>query len=165
MLFKPPLPRVVSWVSVLTRLIPMWILSRILYPDWPAAQLDVLRGFLNSPSCVYASLRMAHEEMITVTDLDISTLQDYRHRLHLYFADRDDWVGEHKDKILNAFDADEGSVKVTHGPKDIPHAFCISAYRMFGMHTSILIHNLNVTDHGEEVAEQCFEWLQSGGFI
>ena len=69
---------------------------------------------------------MAHEEMTLIKDLDVELLQRNRHLLHLYLAEVDSWVGEHRTSILDAFQADEGNVKIIHGPEDIPHAFCIS---------------------------------------
>ena len=53
-------------------------------------------------------------------------LQEHRQIIHLYFAEIDRWVGKQKDAVLSTFDPDEGNVRVVHGPKDIPHAFCIS---------------------------------------
>lgn len=88
--------------------------------------MDVLRCLLNSPEAIYASLSLAHDEMTNIRELDIDLLQQYRHRMHLYFAETDDWVGEQKEVIMKAFDADPGSLKVIHGQHDVPHAFCIS---------------------------------------
>jgi hypothetical protein len=69
---------------------------------------------------------MANDEMNTIKDLDVALLQEYRHRIHLYFGESDSWVGKHRETIVNAFQADEGSVKVVRGHPDIPHSFCIS---------------------------------------
>ncbi|KAH9836976.1 uncharacterized protein C8Q71DRAFT_756340 [Rhodofomes roseus] len=141
-LFRYPFPRLISSVSILTWMLPLAAL-RLLFPDWPLPQILVLRKFLNSPSAIYASLCLADQEMKTIRDLDAALLQTYAHRLHMYFADEDGWVGEQKGSVLRAFHADPGSVKVIHGHPDIPHAFCIN--------------------HGEQLAEQCFEWLHAGG--
>ncbi|KAH9937244.1 uncharacterized protein B0H18DRAFT_969736 [Fomitopsis serialis] len=143
-LFQAPLPRLISCVSILAWLLPLAAL-RLLFPEWPLPQILVLRKFLHSPSAIYASLSLADQEMKTIRDLDIALLQTYSHRLHMYFADEDDWVGEQKGPVLRAFNADPGSVKIVHGHPDIPHAFCIN--------------------HGEELARQCFEWLQTGGLL
>ncbi|KAL4241821.1 AB hydrolase superfamily protein [Abortiporus biennis] len=134
-LFKPPFPSIISAASSLTRLIPSGLLS-LMFSHWPPEQVLVLRSLLNSPSCIYASLTMAHDEMETIQDLDVDTLRRYHHRIHLYFAEFDDWVGKEKKEILRAFNPDEDAVKIVHGRQDIPHAFCIN--------------------HGEELASQCF---------
>lgn len=64
--------------------------------------------------------------MKTIRDVDATLLQEYKHRLHMYFVEEDHWVGEQKDAILRVFEADPGSVKIVHGRPDIPHIFCIS---------------------------------------
>lgn len=143
-LFRSPLPRLISYASFITRAIPLSVLAT-LFPEWPQAQVAVLRTLLRAPSAIYACLSLAHDEMCTIKDLDVALLQEYRHRMHLYFAEEDDWVSEQKEVILRAFDADPGFVKIVHGHQDIPHAFCIN--------------------HGEELAHQCFEWLISGNLL
>jgi hypothetical protein len=74
---------------------------------------------------------MAHEEMLTIKDLDAALLDKYKEKVYVYLADKDDWVGlANKDAILRALSPVEaehhGSVKIVHGREDIPHAFCIS---------------------------------------
>jgi hypothetical protein len=71
---------------------------------------------------------MAHEEMQTIRDLDRSLLEEHKHRICVYFADRDDWVGEQREAIIQAFQADPGHTRIVRGGSDIPHAFCISTY-------------------------------------
>ncbi|GJE87575.1 hypothetical protein PsYK624_036580 [Phanerochaete sordida] len=115
------------------------------YSDWPSAQRTVLRSLISSPTTIFNCLSMAHEEMISIAALDEELLQRNRKRLHMYFADDDDWVGEQKDKVLRALEGGQGTVKVVHGGSDIPHAFCIN--------------------HGETLAQQCVEWLAEGDFI
>jgi hypothetical protein len=52
-------------------------------------------------------------------------------------------------------------VRVVHGGQDIPHAFCISEWdHMTPCRLSVIF-----TDHGEQLAEQCYEWLVAGGFV
>ena len=123
--FKTPFPRLLSWASYATRLIPMRVLHMI-FPDWPAAQLTVLRRFLDSPSSVYTCLAMSEDEMTEIKDLDIELLRQNKHKIHMYFAEVDLWVGENKAAILQEIGTDEENVKIVHGPDDIPHAFCIS---------------------------------------
>ena len=123
--FRWPLPRFVSWISVATRALPASVL-KMLFSDWPDAQLIVLRRLLNSPSAIYAALSMAHEEMQTIKELDIDLLMDNKDKIHMYFTELDQWVGENKAAILAEFDPGEDNVKIVHGPEDIPHAFCIS---------------------------------------
>lgn len=80
---------------------------------------------------------MAHDEMNLIKDLDVELLQAHRHKVHLYFAEGDMWVGEQKKRILAAFDQDEKNVRIVHGDPDIPHAFCISECQSL-FHSSIL---------------------------
>lgn len=81
-----------------------------------------------SPQCVYATLQMGDEEMLQIRELDVELLLQHHQRLWFYFADRDDWVGSHKARILNYFKPDPGSMRITHGQPFIPHAFCISTH-------------------------------------
>jgi len=69
---------------------------------------------------------MACDEMETIRDLDVPLLFANTHRLRLYFAERDDWVGEQRELIMQVLDQDKGSLRIVHGDRDIPHAFCIS---------------------------------------
>lgn len=69
---------------------------------------------------------MAHEEMMTIRELDVALLEEHRHRVWMYFADHDDWVGDQRETILRLFQADADFIKIVHGYHDIPHAFCIS---------------------------------------
>jgi len=139
--FRPPFSRLIAHASLVTRLIPGPLLS-LMFSHWPKEQTLVLRSLLNSPSSIFATLTMAHEEMQTIRDLDVELLQAHSHRMHLYFAENDDWVGLQREIVLHAFKQNEGSVKIVRGHRDIPHAFCIN--------------------HGEDVAQQCYEWLLSG---
>lgn len=112
-------------MSIICRFLPLRILAA-LFPDWPLAQVRVLQSLIDSPSAVYACLTMAHDEMETIKELDVLLLQKYKHRLHMYFADLDDWVGEQKHLILKSFDPDSDCVQIYHGRSGVPHAFCIS---------------------------------------
>lgn len=78
---------------------------------------------------------MAHEEMLTIRDPDLELLSKHHEQIVLYFAEKDDWVSDEKDRILRA----GVEFQVFHGQQ--PHAFCIN--------------------HGEEVAAHCASWLQS----
>ncbi|KIK70794.1 hypothetical protein GYMLUDRAFT_122109, partial [Collybiopsis luxurians FD-317 M1] len=122
--FRPPFPYFISKLSLLLRLLPPIVLSTV-FREWPETQLDVLRRLLQSPACIRACLHMAHEEMMTIRELDIDLLQTHRHRIHMYFAETDGWVGKNKDLIVSSFDP--GAIKVVHGEHGIPHAFCISS--------------------------------------
>jgi hypothetical protein len=110
------------------RLLPHFVVSR-LFIEWPRAQIIVLRSLIASPNAVFAALTLAHYEMREIRDLDQSVLVENRSKIWMYFAERDDWVGEHRDEILRVFQAGseaEDSVRIVHGHRDIPHAFCIS---------------------------------------
>jgi hypothetical protein len=118
------MPRIIASLSRLSNLLPLSILST-LFRSWPLAQVLVLRSFLHCPSAVFAALAMADDEMNTIHGLDTLLLNDNRHRIWLYFAEQDDWVGNQRENVLSAFEPDLGSLKVVHGHGDIPHAFCI----------------------------------------
>ncbi|KAH8099378.1 hypothetical protein BXZ70DRAFT_974301 [Cristinia sonorae] len=136
-LFRPPLPRLISMTACALRFIPGSVLAS-LFPDWPLPQVMVLHSLIGSPSAVYSTLTMAHDEMKTLKEPDVPLLRAFSKRIHLYFAPEDRWVGEQKALLLKELELYD--VKVTHGPDDIPHAFVIN--------------------HGEPVASQCFQWLR-----
>ncbi|KZV71194.1 hypothetical protein PENSPDRAFT_751907 [Peniophora sp. CONT] len=147
-LFKSPFPSAVAHLSRLSFIIPQRVLGAM-FSDYPPAQLDVLRSLISSPASVYTSLALAHDEMKTICDLDIQLLREHAEKLHLYFAEEDGWVGNERDKIIETLKDLHGSdgpaVKIVHGHRDIPHAFCIN--------------------HGEAVALQCIAWLRAGNFL
>ncbi|KAG1825749.1 uncharacterized protein BJ212DRAFT_1315857 [Suillus subaureus] len=142
--FQPPFPRIVSQVARALRLMPLTIFCW-LFPQYPILQARVLQSFLLSPSSIFAAMTMAHDEMLSIRELDVTTLETYRHQIWFYFAENDDWVDKGREMILQVFGPEPDTVKVVHGHRDIPHAFCIS--------------------HGEELAAECYEWLVSGGFV
>ncbi|PFH54827.1 hypothetical protein AMATHDRAFT_134848 [Amanita thiersii Skay4041] len=124
--FFTPLPRyLISTLSHFTRLIPHMFLSMI-FGSWPAPHILALRTLLNSPQSIRAAMTMAHDEMHNIVDLDVELLKKHRELLYFYFAEKDDWVGEYKGMILEAFKEDIACLRVTDGMADIPHAFCIS---------------------------------------
>jgi hypothetical protein len=88
---------------------------------------------------------MGHDEMTNIRDLDAALLDEHKERIWFYYAEKDDWVGEERETVLRAIDANLAHARVIRGPADIPHAFCIN--------------------HGEQLAKQCYEWLVSGGFV
>ncbi|KAG1749818.1 uncharacterized protein EDB91DRAFT_1109833 [Suillus paluster] len=143
-LFRPPFPRITSQIARVLCLVPLTILCR-LFPQYSIPQAQVLRSFLLSPSSIFAAMTMAHDEMLNIRELDAATLDKHRHQIWFYFAEKDDWVDQGRETILQVFRADSSTVKVVHGHRDIPHAFCIN--------------------HSEELAAQCYAWLISGGFI
>jgi hypothetical protein len=71
---------------------------------------------------------MAHDEMLTIQDLDLELLNQHKHHIWLYFAESDAWVGQSKEKILKVFESELDSIRVIRSSSDIPHAFCISTY-------------------------------------
>lgn len=107
---------------------------------------------------------MANDEMISIRELDVATLDTYRHQIWFYFAEKDDWVDQGRETILQVFRADPDTVKVVHGHCDIPHAFCISV-SLYLIYFTILILTSRPIDHSEELAAECYEWLISGGFV
>jgi Lipid-droplet associated hydrolase len=105
----------------------------MLFPSWPAQQVLVLRDFIGSSTAVHSSLAMANEEMKTIRDLDIDVIEQYQHKLWFYYADRDDWVGEEKQRLFGSLD----HIRVAHPSRfivasaGVPHAFCISEFKLF----------------------------------
>lgn len=138
-LFKPVPRHIIARLSAVGKRIPLCILHRLVGREWPIVQLKVLRELIRSPESIRATLRMGDEEMFEIRELDVALLKEHRQRLWFYFAERDGWVGEQKALILNSFEPDVGSLRITYGDPSIPHAFCIN--------------------HGEEVAQQCHQWL------
>lgn len=69
---------------------------------------------------------MAHEEMQTIKELDVTLLDAVKHKLYFYLAEQDDWVGENKRAIIREMADEPHSVRVIHGEHGIPHAYCIS---------------------------------------
>lgn len=127
-LFRFPMRDLVSHLSRILRFVPKSLVAS-LFSDWPAEQFDTLWSFLKSPASVLNSLSMANEEMLTIKELDISLLNDIKHKLYFYFAEKDDWVGENKRAILREMADEPHSIRVTHGRHGIPHAYCISTLR------------------------------------
>lgn len=72
---------------------------------------------------------MAHEEMITIRELDAALLEEHMHRIYLYFAREDEWVSHHKDSITRVFAGSEAS-RVVEGQAGVTHAFCLSKCRL-----------------------------------
>lgn len=69
---------------------------------------------------------MAHEEMKAIQDLDQALIERHTNKLFFFYAETDGWVGNEKAVFLRRFDANHQSPNITHGPTDVPHAFCIS---------------------------------------
>ncbi|KAJ7275218.1 hypothetical protein B0H12DRAFT_1086282 [Mycena haematopus] len=132
-LFKSPFPSVISWLSYLSRPLPL----SLVFPNWPALQIAVLRSLLNSRATIFACLSMAHEEMAAIRDLDLVLLNEHRHRIYLYYAAEDDWVSRHKAKVTRLYSPEEATRVVENA--NVPHAFCLS--------------------HSAEAVSQCSLWL------
>lgn len=126
---RPPMPRVISAISPLAR-VPSGLLS-LLYASWPKAQITVLHALLFAPTSIFAALSMAHDEMNNVRDLDVALLNQHKDRIWFYYAERDNWVGDQREVVLRSINADPDYVRVVHGHRDIPHAFCISELLYF----------------------------------
>ncbi|KAI0298364.1 hypothetical protein B0F90DRAFT_1632849 [Multifurca ochricompacta] len=124
-IFRPPWPRVLSRLSLLARHLPLCILS-LVQPTWPKNQLKVLSDFLRAPAAIYSALTMANDEMKTVRDLDVDFLRDFAESMWIFYAEKDDWVGEQREVVLCALRGMSPEGQVVHGYGGIPHAFCIS---------------------------------------
>lgn len=123
--FRPPIPFAAALLSPLLRILPNFVYTSI-YRTWPAPQINVLRDLIRSPAAIYACLTLADEEMRTITELDERLMDEHQHKLWLYFAEHDDWVGDSKEEIIGSFHPDHRAVRIVYGEADIPHAFCIS---------------------------------------
>lgn len=66
---------------------------------------------------------MAHDEMRTITELDVSLLKQHSAKLWVYYAEKDDWVGGEREKFIQSLGSDP--VRVIHCKHGVPHAFCI----------------------------------------
>jgi len=119
------MPLVAALFSPLLRILPNFVFTAI-YHNWPAAQLNVLRDLLRSPAAIYACLTLADEEMETIMGLEEELINEHQHKLWLYFAEHDDWVGDSRGVIIKTFHPDHEAVRIVCGEADIPHAFCIS---------------------------------------
>lgn len=69
-------------------------------------------------------MSMAHDEMINIRRLDSELLNRHKNLLWIYFAQRDDWVGQQEATILAAFGGDDA--RIFHDESGVQHAFCIS---------------------------------------
>jgi len=65
-----------------------------------------------------------------IKDLDISTIEQYRHKLWFYYAEQDDWVGEEKKRVMGLLDTITQPSRFVLGSNGVPHAFCISESRL-----------------------------------
>jgi hypothetical protein len=135
----------IAFLSSLARFVPTAFLAQ-LFPSWSITHLQVLQDFICSPDAVFASLCMANDEMNTIRELDIDLIQRKNHRLWMYFAEQDDWVGNHREHILRAFSEDGELVQVVHGAQGIPHAFCISENILFLAHPMITVYQITVSN-------------------
>ena len=88
-----------------------------------------MRHFIGSSTAIHSALAMANEEMKTIRDLDIDIIRKYQHKLWFYYAERDDWVGEEKKRLLRLLDPITYPSRYVLAPTGVPHAFCISESR------------------------------------
>lgn len=95
--------------------------------------------------------------MVTVREPDVPLLQTFSSRIHIYYGAEDAWVGEQKERLLKELEL-HTDVKIAHGPSDIPHAFVLSlSFRL----SAYAIRTHPLSDHGEQVADQCYQWISS----
>jgi hypothetical protein len=144
----------ITFLSSLACFVPTVFLAQ-LFPSWPITQLLVLQNFICSPNAVFASLRMANDEMNTIRELDIDLIRRKNHRLWMYFAEQDDWVGNQREHILRAFSGDGEHVQIVHGAPGIPHAFCISENNLLLVHPMITIYQITVSNSRRNVSIGC----------
>jgi len=142
-IFRRPVASIISRLSIL-----LWPIVTpsvyLLYPSWPEHQRAILRSFIRSPDSIFAALTLAEDEMRIITTPDHSLLTEHSSKIWLYYAEKDDWVGEERE-IITQLLGEPGGVRIVHCIHEIPHAFCIL--------------------HGDLVAQQCGNWLRMGGFV
>jgi hypothetical protein len=150
----------IAWLaangSYLLRPLPRFFVTS-LHSHWPPEQIDVLFSFLRSPYAIRNTLKLAHEEMLLIKELDIAMLREHENKLHFYFGEKDNWVGDEKNLILSSL-AEPAGVKVVHGMSGIPHDFCIS--QSDSMDLTAGTDCDTYIDHGEQLAQQCLQWLK-----
>src|SRR5882762_10232656 len=117
-MFRAPMPRLISAISPVTRMLPSTILSWLFW-SWPSSQITVLRSLLFSSSTVFAAISMGQDEMANICELDTPLLVKFKNRIWFYYAEKDDWVDDQRQVVLKALDADPGYVRVVHGGQDI----------------------------------------------
>ncbi|KAJ7596857.1 hypothetical protein C8J56DRAFT_918511 [Mycena floridula] len=115
--FNWPAPYIISTLARVLYFLPTWLLCK-LYRQWPKEQVLVLEGLLQCPSSIFACLSMAHQEMISIRDIDTSLLEEHVDRTFFFFGHDDDWVGETQQKQLKA-------LGINMVECNVPHAFCI----------------------------------------
>lgn len=122
--FRPPMPRVISALSYILRVVPLSILA-LLYRSWPRNQVLVLRSLLHSPSAISHCLSMGHDEMRTIRELgdDADFLREHTAKIWAYFAEKDDWVGKEREEVMSVLGESE---RVQICTLRMPHAFCLS---------------------------------------
>ncbi|KAI0265410.1 hypothetical protein BC834DRAFT_955727 [Gloeopeniophorella convolvens] len=143
--FRLPWPRAITYLSVVVRHVPLYVLG-IIERGWPRHQLHVLHDFLQAPAAIYYAFTMANDEMEAVRELDMAFLREFAEDLWFYYAEK--WVGEQREAVLRALGetpVSASETRVVRRRDEVPHAFC--------------------TNHSEEVAAQCVEWAQDGGFL
>jgi len=94
---------------------------------------------LRSKRAVAAALEMARDEMNTVEALDADTLRENREKIFVYYAAKDDWVGDEKTAVLEVLGRSDE--RTYDDPGDTPHSFCVTR------------------EHSQRVADRCSRWL------
>jgi len=128
-LFRAPLPRVIANLANCLYYLPVQILG-VLFRSYPRLALNALHSFLRSPQVIFAAMSLAHDEMINIRRLDSELLNRHSDLLWIYFAQRDDWVGQQMATILEAFGGDEA--RIFHDESGVQHAFCINQSEEMG---------------------------------
>jgi len=136
-MFRPPLPKVVSSLSIFAKPLPASVYSAF-FRSWPSSQIRVLQSLVRSPSSIYSALSMAHEEMQVIRDIDNTLLSSHTEKIWVYFAEHDNWVAEHRETVVSTLGHSD---RIVHCQLDIPHAFCLN--------------------HGEAMARQCARWFDA----
>lgn len=115
----------------------------------PSDSALVTASLVTSPCVVAATLSMAREEMLRITELDKDVLRTYGDRMRFYWARKDGWVLE--SAIAEIGETLEGSgykaERRLRCAEGMAHAFCV------------------VDEHAASLAGKCVEWIRQDGIV
>ena len=126
-LFRSPFPRILANLSHLLKVIPKALLYTFLRFQWSRQQFEVFWSFISSPSTIMSCMTLAHEELMTVKELDKTLLAEVKHISYWFFGGKDGWVGDNEDAIIKQVMDESLSNRIVRDTT-VPHAFTISTF-------------------------------------
>ncbi|KAG8819830.1 hypothetical protein FRC17_010325, partial [Serendipita sp. 399] len=107
--------------SLLVRVFPS--ILPLIMSSWPNNATRTLEDFISSSEATKASMTMARDEFMRVTDLDRVLLRLVAPKLRvLYSESGDKWVDQNSDEVVQTL-GKECAQNIAFAP--VPHAFCI----------------------------------------